>query len=240
MAGIKFQCSSCEQHLEAPLEAADCALACPNCNSSIRVPSVSETARVGSETYVPGTDCAICQTAISTEDAKTGCPECKAEYHSDCWQENGGCAVYGCAGVPRVEQRRAIEIPISYWGQENKPCPSCNREILAAAVRCRHCGATFSSARPEDSDEFHDRTALRESLPGMKRTVVWIFVFSIVPCLSPIGAVWGVIWYLANRSKIGSLPGVFAAILKIGLAVGLGQCALILFMTALYALKQAH
>jgi len=240
MAGIKFQCSSCGQHLEAPIEAADCALACPNCNSAIRVPSASEVARSGPEVNVSGTDCAICQTTIAAEDAKAACPECKVEYHADCWQENGGCAVYGCAGVPKVEQRRAIEIPISYWGQENKPCPSCQREILAAAVRCRHCGATFSSARPEDADEFSDRATLQERLPGMKRMIVWIFVFSIVPCLAPIGAVWGVIWYLTNRSRLGALPGVFAALLKIALAVGLGQCALILLMTVLYGLTQTH
>ncbi|MFO1512099.1 MAG: RING finger protein [Verrucomicrobiota bacterium] len=228
MAGIKFQCSNCGQHLEAPPEAAGCALACPSCQSSIRVPSTTASELL----------CAICQNTIRSDESRSACPGCAAEYHADCWQENGGCAVYGCAQVPQVEQRRAIEIPISYWGLENKPCPSCNQEILAAAIRCRHCGATFSSARPEDADEFQDRTAFQEQLPGMKRMVIWIFVFSIVPCLAPIGAIWGVIWYSSNRRRIGMLPGMFGAILKIGLAVALGQCALILLMTALYSLTK--
>lgn len=242
MAGIKFQCANCGQRLEAPAEAADCALTCPQCASPIRVPSLAmpELAGGGTDSSFVGPVCAICQSPIHSGEPTANCPGCHANYHSDCWQENGGCAIYGCVEVPKVEQRRAIEIPISYWGQENKPCPNCGREILAAAVRCRHCGATFSSARPEGAEEFQDRAALQQRLPGMKRAVVWIFVFSAVPCLAPIGALWGLIWFLSNRSRLGALPAVYAALCKIGLAVALGQCALILLMAALYSTTNAR
>jgi hypothetical protein len=208
----------------------------------IQVPSpgTPAIARAASGVVSAENVCAICQTAIQASEARSTCPACNAAYHADCWQENGGCAVYGCEQVPKLEQRRAIEIPISYWGRENKPCPRCGREILAAAVRCRHCGATFSSARPEDSDEFHSRTALQERLPGMKRSIVWIFVFSVVPCLAPIGAVWGLIWFLSNRRNLTALPAVYSALGKIGLAVAFGQCALILLMAALYSVTRAQ
>lgn len=229
MAGIKFQCVSCGQHLEAPIEAADCALACPQCAAQLRVPSAAAVM-----------NCAICQSPFQSGEPTANCPTCQAVYHADCWQENGGCAIYGCAEVPKVEQRRAIEIPISYWGQENKPCPNCGRQILAAAVRCRHCGVTFASARPEDAAEFQDRTALESRLPGMKRVVIWIFVFSVTPCFAPIGAMWGLIWFLANRRSLGALPAVYAALCKIGLVVALGQCLLILIMAALYSATRAH
>src|SRR5579872_4876548 len=111
-----------------------------------------------------GQNCAICLSPIGPEDEKTVCPSCNAVYHAECWKENGGCAVYGCAQVPAIEKRQAIEIPVSYWGQENKKCPSCGNEILAAAVRCRHCGTVFQSARPQESDEFRHRTAVSERL----------------------------------------------------------------------------
>lgn len=243
MAGIRFECSSCGQHLEAPVEAAGCALACPSCQAPLRVPSPSGPQAVQPAVLLPsatGSVCAICQSALGPADAKSACPACRAEYHADCWQENGGCAIYGCSEVPKLEQRRAIEIPISYWGQENKPCPNCNREILAAAVRCRHCGATFSSAHPQDAEEFQDRAALETRLPGMKRTVVCIFVFSVLPCLAPIGAIWGVIWHLSNRRRLGALPGMYAALSKISLAVALGQCALILLVAMLYSATQGR
>jgi ubiquitin-protein ligase len=169
--------------------------------------------------------CSICQSPVQAQEPTSNCPACQTRYHADCWQENGGCAVYGCTEVPKVEQRRAIEIPMAYWGQEEKPCPGCGRKILAAAVRCRHCGATFASARPEDASEFRDRTVLESRIPAMKRSVVWIFVFSTVPCFAPIGAIWGLIWFLTHRRSLGALPGVYVALSKIGLALAWGQCA---------------
>src|SRR5512138_2081358 len=93
-----------------------------------------------------GSLCAICQSSLEPPSELTRCPECQSAYHADCWQENGGCAIYGCAQVPATEGRAALEIPAAYWGQEEKPCPACGRQILAAAVRCRHCGATFASS----------------------------------------------------------------------------------------------
>src|SRR6266487_1589138 len=170
MAGIKFNCPHCRQPLEAPGEAAGAMLPCPNCGQDIQVPvPVAAAATSG------GAKCGICLSPINEPEAKTACPACHAEYHAECWQENGGCAVYGCSQVPVVEKRQAIEIPMSYWGQENKQCPSCKREILAAAVRCRHCGATFESARPQDAEAFRQRNELSGRLPTVRRNVIVLF-----------------------------------------------------------------
>src|SRR5687767_4121404 len=117
----------------------------------------------------PAVVCGICLTPLQPTDSVAACPSCQSQYHNDCWLENGGCGAYGCSQAPAVEQRRAIEIPVSFWGQEHKPCPACGQQILAAAVRCRHCGATFASARPEDSDEFQRRATLKERLPRTRR-----------------------------------------------------------------------
>jgi hypothetical protein len=182
-----------------------------------------------------GPVCAICLSAIEPEDAKTICPSCNAEYHEECWQENGGCAVYGCPQVPAVEQRSTLEIPVSYWGQENKNCPQCGGEILAAAVRCRHCGATFASARPQNVHEFQQQTELSQNLPAVRQTIVWIFICSIVSCLAPIGAVWGLVWYPTHREEVRALPSLYGALCKIGLAVAIGQTIVLVIVTVLYA-----
>lgn len=40
--------------------------------------------------------CTFCQTPIKNEDEEFLCPSCSSPYHHDCWEENKGCAVYGC------------------------------------------------------------------------------------------------------------------------------------------------
>lgn len=180
--------------------------------------------------------CAICLSPLAEADEKLACPGCHAIYHAECWNENGGCAVYGCSQVPPTEKRQAIEIPVSYWGQENKNCPECGQQILAAALRCRHCGATFESARPQRADEFAQRKAISENLPKVRRTVIFLFILSVISCLAPIGAVVGLIWYPANREAIKALPAVYGALSKIALFVAVGQTVGLVIVTLLYAL----
>lgn len=244
MGGFQFKCPHCAQLLDAPEEAAGVTLSCPNCNQSIQAPALAaapaagDAAEAGPSSPARGSGpvCAICFTPIAAGEAKNACPACQAEYHAECWQENGGCAVYGCSQVPVIEKRQALEIPVSYWGQENKQCPNCKREILAAAVRCRHCGATFDSARPQDAAEFQQRSELTQRLPALRRTVVWLFVFSVVPCLAPIGAVWGAIWYPAHREDVRALPTLYGALCKIGLGVAIGQTVAMVLVTLLFSL----
>lgn len=186
------------------------------------------------------TVCAICQTAIQPEETRAACPECTAQYHAECWQENGGCAVYGCAQVPVTEPRDALEISASYWGQENKPCPSCSREILAAARRCRYCGATFSSSQPENTTTYHERTDLSQRQPALRRAVIWIFVLCVVPCVALIGTVVGLVWYGINREAVKSLPTLYTGLCKIALAVGIGQSVLTIIFMLIYTATRAH
>ena len=178
--------------------------------------------------------CAICLSPVAHGEAETKCGECDALYHAECWQENGGCAVYGCSQVPVIEQRNALEIPVSYWGQENKPCPDCGQQILAAAVRCRHCGATFASARPEDSAEFQRRTELEQRSPKLRKTIVWLFILCVLPCLAPVGVVFGWVWYPSRREEIKALPAIYGALCKVGLGVGITQILALVVMTIMF------
>jgi transcription elongation factor Elf1 len=231
MAGFHFNCPHCAQDLETTEGAAGLAVSCPNCGQEIQVP-------VHSQISAGNPVCGVCLSPIAATEAKTFCPACKAEYHSECWEENGGCGVYGCSQVPVVEKRQAIEIPISYWGQEKKRCPKCQHEILAAAVRCRHCGATFDSARPQNAEEFQQRTELTGRLPATRRTIVWLFVFSVVPCLAPIGAVWGLVWFPAHREDVRLLPTLYGALCKIGLIVAIAQTIAVVVLTVLFVITR--
>jgi len=187
----------------------------------------------------PASLCAICQTPLIDGDNVVACPSCHAPYHAECWQENGGCAVYGCEQVPQVGMRSGMEIPASFWGRENKPCPACGAEILAAAVRCRHCGATFSSAQPEDAEAFRKRSEQGQTVPALRRQVIWIFIFCVVLLTAPIAAFFALAWRNSHREEIKALPALHAGLVRLALIVGLGQTALAVIMGVLYAAFRA-
>jgi hypothetical protein len=177
--------------------------------------------------------CTICLTELTEGDDACACPACSACYHRECWEENAGCGVYGCASAPAVEPRGALEVPVSHWGQEHKLCPSCGARIAAAAVRCRQCGAAFSTANPQDVGSFREKSEQAARLPGARKMTLAIFICSIVPCLAPIGVPFGALWWLVRRRDVAALPAFNGAILKIGLGIGLVEIIAIVVVSVL-------
>lgn len=201
----------------------------PGESPSSSVPDISiEMARTGAV----AAKCPYCLAVLEGE--QETCSGCRAAYHRECWVENGGCAVYGCTCVPAVESRRAIEIPNSFWGQENKPCPACGQQILAAAVRCRHCGSTFTSARPQDAAEFQRGSQLRDRLPEIKREAAIVFALSVFPFAAPVGAVWGYIFRKKHQAHFDELPPFTLALHRIGLIAAPVLTVVLIVMTVLY------
>jgi hypothetical protein len=47
-----------------------------------------------------GRNCPFCRFALKPGTAVVDCHRCSATHHSECWHENGGCAIVGCAGAP--------------------------------------------------------------------------------------------------------------------------------------------
>ncbi|HEV8379551.1 MAG TPA: RING finger protein [Tepidisphaeraceae bacterium] len=189
---------------------------------------------------VPGQLCPICQSRIAASDAATFCPECRTIYHADCWEENQGCAVYGCSQVPAKEQKSNLEIPVSYWGQQHKPCPVCGQQIQAVALRCRHCGATFESARPEETGEFFQRLTLERSAHSAKTKVIWVFILCALPITAPIAGFVALIWYLSKRDAVNKMPAMYSAMVKIAVCVGLGQTVVVILIALLFSIFGGH
>ena len=232
----KLICSSCGQEMESLDAGLGLGATCPACQKGSEPTAAAVPQSGGRQVAI----CAFCLSPIGATDTVTACPACRASYHDDCWRENGGCAVYGCSQMPTVEPRKAVEIPVSYWGQENKPCQACGKEILAAATRCRFCGATFSSAQPEDTAAFNKRSEREKRAPQIKQRVIWIFILSLIPCTAPIGGLWGLVWYPTNKTDLQVLPTLYPALCKIGIAVGLGQTVLLALMAAIFAATRGH
>ena len=54
-------------------------------------------------------ECAICQSSIYPSEETHPCPKCGLVFHAECWQENFGCASYGCDQVSVLAP--TIDIP---------------------------------------------------------------------------------------------------------------------------------
>lgn len=55
--------------------------------------------------------CPVCGTFI--HERPFICPHCDTPHHQDCWDYNGGCATYGCPGVPGGLRRGRVALTVS-------------------------------------------------------------------------------------------------------------------------------
>lgn len=184
------------------------------------------------EAEAPQVTCAICMTPLSRTDATAPCPSCAAPYHVDCWDENGGCAVYGCPMVPKSEGLKPLEIPPAFWGRQEKDCPRCGAQIMAMAVRCRHCGATVE-AKIESRGAYDRRQMRQVRAPRLKRLSLVFLIASLLPIASLVSATIGAAYYRKNCDDIRKLPGGYDGYYRI--AVGLGVTQAVIFACACIA-----
>jgi hypothetical protein len=51
-----------------------------------------------------GRTCPYCRFPLKEGGEIALCRHCRAAHHADCWTDNGGCAVLGCAGAPSARE----------------------------------------------------------------------------------------------------------------------------------------
>jgi len=61
-----------------------------------------------------------------------------------------------------------------------------------------------------------------------------LLVFSILSCTAPLVAVFGSMWYLANRKDVRTLPGAHSAMCRIALGLAYLQTLVIVLVYVLY------
>lgn len=55
--------------------------------------------------------CPYCRAPIEDETEASVCPGCGTPHHGDCFEENGGCTVFGCSAAPAAEPKLSIGSP---------------------------------------------------------------------------------------------------------------------------------
>jgi hypothetical protein len=147
--------------------------------------------------------CAICQTAFAPGEQVGPCPSCGAPFHAECWDENGGCAVYGCERAPAAVAVPAA--PPSVWGQEERDCPRCGGRIKMAARRCVHCLGPVAPALPDAGGGAATTLPGRPVVPGLG-AAIFLFVAGVVPVTAPLALLFGGAWVWARRRDLRRWP----------------------------------
>jgi hypothetical protein len=119
--GVFFECQ-CGELMWAASQLAGRSAQCAACGAKMKIPGSPSRASGSGHNPEPGTpppkraaDCGICHSSIIPAELTTTCPECASTFHQSCWNENHGCATYGCGQVnslePQAEQEAADSQP---------------------------------------------------------------------------------------------------------------------------------
>jgi len=104
-------------------------------------------------------------------------------YHLNCWEENQGCAQYGCKSAPATAKSSSPVAPAHNWN-EYKKCPACGAEIKTSALKCRFCQAQFGTRDQLSRAQFQVREYEGRELAKKRNQVIAIFLASGV--LAPV------------------------------------------------------
>jgi hypothetical protein len=185
---------------------------------------------------VAGKMCSICQTSIIAGEHILSCGYCTLPFHAECWDENRGCSAYGCEGAPKTVKTQVDTAPVSNaWGEE-KPCPSCGRTIKGQALKCRFCGASFSTRDVIDKKEYECREYEDKEYVAARNKVVALFILSAAGCLSPIGLIIALVLIKTGSSmgiEFKRLPDALKAVVYSSVGI---SCLLLLIMAMLIIL----
>ena len=121
-------------------------LFCPNCGHKDQALSENVTQNEDSNTQqtinIPLKSeqqkiiCPICCSEIYSNEERKQCPDCNVYYHQECWDENQGCATYGCPSSPTGKSVQNDTTQNVEW----KPCPWCHTLLPINTVICSTCG----------------------------------------------------------------------------------------------------
>lgn len=130
LAGKEASCNACGARIKIPEAGAadpfsvDVFASSPfptgPSTASVKSKSTTSVAKAGAKPSI----CGVCQTAVKEGETCVTCASCNLVYHEECWNDNYGCATYGCAEVNALKPGPDVSIPTHSLPQYVAPAPN--------------------------------------------------------------------------------------------------------------------
>jgi len=86
-----------------------------------------------------GKICLYCSKPISSEDRVAVCDRCYAAHHEACWERNGRCSTFRCAGMPRTmlggDLTTVLQVAYDRANAHPQVCPFCGSKVYAGILQ---------------------------------------------------------------------------------------------------------
>lgn len=135
---IGHACPHCSTSLTSPIDDAGNYDSCPNCNRQFVVPGKTERDRIRNEEKLAAKVKELERNQAEQPEALAELERQKQPDPPDDWLDG-----------PPVKPKPVPETQADQAAAETRACPYCGEEILAVALKCKHCGEFLDhSLRP--------------------------------------------------------------------------------------------
>jgi hypothetical protein len=83
--------------------------------------------------------CLYCSKPIGADDRVAACDRCYASHHEECWERNGRCSTFRCAGLPRTmkgsDLPTVLQVALERANEQPQICPFCTNTVYAGFLQ---------------------------------------------------------------------------------------------------------
>lgn len=143
--------------------------------------------------------CPYCLSPMEDRESAVACEICGAAHHTECWEENGGCAMKECRQargtlVIDLPKERRDRIDISREALESvtpggrrtptNPCMGCGVEVAEDELYCPRC-----AQEPEENQDSRNVGPMILVLLSVLAVILaWLVIETVSPPVNPESA----------------------------------------------------
>ncbi len=146
-----------------------------------------------------GMICPFCQSEIKEGDGVVVCPSCGIAHHESCWEENKGCATFGCSeqhgeahdtipadvcpncgAILDDDQMYCPKCGAGRAGGKQNICSKCGAELLEGQIFCPKCGQKVEqTVNAETEQKKRKNKIISIALGAVGVVVVLVLIFAL-------------------------------------------------------------